>query len=181
VPWSANGVEEQGTTTQTQNTDMINFKKGPGLSLRQVNYLARPATGSAIEAGHIVRLADNAGVLEASKGASTSTADLNTLYGFAINDYRDGDVIASNVIGVCALDGQSVVETDKVSGTLSLGAYPIGTKVSVDTAGLVKVASANDRVIGQVEGVRSIPGRAVTINGVASQGPVTVLGVKLSS
>lgn len=160
---------------------MINFKKGPALSLHQVNFVAAAVAGQAIEAGHVVRLNNNAGVTEVLKGAAASPADPDAIYGFAINNQTDGDVIESGKIGVFALDGASVVETDKAAATINLTNYPLGAPLSVNTSGEVKVATSTDKVIGNVEGVRSLPGKSITIGGVKTQGPVTFLGIKLAS
>ena len=154
---------------------MINFKKGPALSLGQTDKVAKPATGQAIEAGHVVRIASNG---EASLGVSeTPAADL---LGFAITDVTDGDAIESGKIGVYLLDGSTVVETDKAVGTINSTNYPIGAAVTASAAGLVAVASGDDRVIGQVEGIRNLPSVEV-VNGRKIQATRAFLGVKLSA
>lgn len=155
---------------------MINFKKGPALSLGQTDKVAAPAAGQDIEAGHVVRIASNG---EASLGVSeTPAADL---LGFAITNVTDGDAIESGKIGVYLLDGATVVETDKAVGTINSTNYPIGAAVTADDAGLVAVVtSEDDRVIGQVEGIRSLPA-IETVNGRKIQGTRAMLGVKLSA
>lgn len=161
---------------------MINFKKGPALSLRQTNFVAKAVAGQNVEAGHVVRLNDNAGVVEVLKGAAASPATSAAIYGFAINDQTSGDVIESGKLGVYALDGASVVETDKVEGSISSASYPIGTALTVHTNGNVKAAGEGDKVIGWVEGIRSLPGKVVTLeSGQKIQGSVTFLGIKLNS
>jgi hypothetical protein len=154
---------------------MINFKKGPALSLGQSDKVAKPAAGEAIEAGHVVRIASNG---EASLGVSeTPAADL---LGFAITDVTDGDAIESGKIGVYLLDGATVVETDKAVGAINSTNYPIGAAVTANDAGLVAVASEDDRVIGQVEGIRNLPS-VETVNGRKIQATRAMLGVKLSA
>lgn len=165
---------------------MINFKKGPALSLHQVNYVGVPYAADNIVAGMVVRVHTDGGI---RKGATTSTADTSTLYGFAINSYTSGDVIESGKIGVFALDGMSVIETDQAAADITSTNYAIGAALSVDTAGKVKVvdpASYAGKIIGWVEGIRSIPGQAngaTTINGRVFTYPAdtTLLGVKLAS
>jgi len=160
---------------------MINFKKGPALSLHQINYVGVPnnESGANIEAGMIVRLEPNGAVTEVKKGSSVATAK-DELLGFAINSQTAGDVIESGVIGVYALDGASVIETDKFVGDAS--SYSLGDLLTAEAGtGNVKAAGGSDRVIGQVEGSRSIPGVTQVINGYKVQGVITVLGVKLYS
>jgi hypothetical protein len=158
---------------------MINFKKGPALSLHQVNYIGKAKAGEAVEAGMVVRLNGDGEVVKGST-ASTSKTDL---LGFAINDQTDGDVIESGKIGVFALDGASVIETDKAAAAINSTNYPVGTQLTaVASTGNVAVANGTtDRVIGQVEGIREIPGVVQVINGVKVQGVATLLGIKLAS
>jgi len=151
---------------------MINFKKGPALSLHQVNYVAKPAADQNIAAGMVVRFDSVDGVWK--KGASASVAPIGVQYGFAINSQNSGDVIEAGAIGVYALDGASVIETDKFAGTYDQ--YPVGLPVSVNELGEIKPLAINtgtnavttaDKVIGYVEGSRELPGRAAstTIDG----------------
>lgn len=165
---------------------MINFKSGPALSLHQVNYIGKAVEGENVEAGNVVRLVDNGGVVEVRLGASASPAPSNVLYGFAINNQTDGDVIESGKIGVYALDGASILETDKTAAAITSTNYPLGAALTVDTDGNVATAGNGDKVIGWVEGIRSLPGKVLTAtdnNGktVKIQGSVTFLGVKLAS
>jgi hypothetical protein len=158
---------------------MINFKKGPALSLHQVNYIGAAKADEGVVAGMVVRLEDG----EVVKGASASPAPKDALYGFAINSQDAGDVIESGKIGVYALDGASVVETDQYVGESS--AYTVGALVTAANganAGKIKLSTdADDKVIGQVEGSRTIPGVTQIVNGYKVQGVVTVVGVKLFS
>jgi hypothetical protein len=160
---------------------MINFKKGPALSLHQVNYVGKPAPSDAqIIAGQVVRVEDDGVHI----GAVSSAAP-NALYGFAINSYNSGDVIEAGVIGVYALDGHSVIETDQFTGVAS--DYTIGTQVTATTDGkITPVTSGSQKVLGQVEGSRELPGKWATTTltgGRAFTYPAntTVVGVKLSS
>ena len=166
---------------------MINFKKGPALSLHQVNYVGKPASGEGIIAGMVVRF--DAATSTWKKGASASPAPIDSQYGFAINSQDAGDVIEAGAIGVYALDGMSVIETDQFTGVIS--DYAVGAPVSVGTDGKVKtvtVTSNNpattDKIIGYVEGKRDLPGRAAstTIDGRTFTYPsnTTVLGIKLA-
>jgi len=157
----------------------INFKKGSALSLAQTDKVVA-TTGATIVAGQVVRVANVNGVVEALAGASASPAPASDLLGFAINNTTDGDVIAAGKIGVFLLDGSSVVETDQAAATINLTNYPIGTTLTADTAGNVKVAGNGDKVIGQVEGVRNLPA-VQTINGVKVQGTAAFLGIKLTA
>ena len=164
---------------------MINFKKGPALSLHQVNYVGKPGAGEGIVAGMVVRF--EAGVWK--KGAATTTAAIDAQYGFAINSQDAGDVIEAGAIGVYALDGMSVIETDQFTGVI--GDYAVGAPVSVATTGKIKTITvtnnapaSTDKIIGYVEGKRDLPGRAVstTIDGRTFTYPsnTTVLGIKLA-
>jgi hypothetical protein len=151
---------------------MINFKKGPALSLHQVNYIGAAKTGEAVVAGMVVQINGSGEVVKAT---ITDTAnDKDVLLGFAINNQTAGDVIESGKIGVYALDGASVVETDQAVSTINASNYPIGALLTA-TGGLVDVVgnSFAGKIIGQVEGIRVIPR--------GSQPSVTVLGVKLLS
>jgi hypothetical protein len=151
---------------------MINFKKGPALSLHQVNYIGAAKTGEAVVAGMVVQINGSGEVVKAT---ITDTAnDKDVLLGFAINNQTAGDVIESGKIGVYALDGASVVETDQAVSTINATNYPIGALLTA-TGGLVDVVgnSFAGKIIGQVEGIRVIPR--------GSEPSVTVLGVKLLS
>ena len=156
----------------------INFKKGPALSLGQSDKVA--AASGTIVAGQVVRVHSNGAVVEALAGASDSPAPKTDLLGFAINNSTDGDVIASGKIGVYLLDGITVLETDQADSAINLTNYPIGTPVTADVAGLVKVAGGSDKVIGQVEGVRNLPA-VTTVNGRKVQGTAAFLGIKLTA
>ena len=152
---------------------MINFKKGPALSLHQVNYIGAAKTNEGVVAGMIVQINGDGDVVKANIG---ETEDSKAgIYGFAINSQTSGDVIESGKIGVYALDGASVVETDQTgSTTINETNFPVGALLAATAGQVVKVDSDwVGKVIGQVEGIRVIPR--------GSQPSVTVLGVKLFS
>jgi hypothetical protein len=142
---------------------MINFKKGPALSLHQVNYVGKPdlsdnTPSTGIVAGMVVRVNTNGTIGTGSTG--TLATDKATLFGFAINNQLSGDVIEAGVIGVYALDGASVIETDQYADDYA--EYTIGTPVSTNTAGQI-ITVAHDyagKIIGWVEGTRDLPGKA---------------------
>lgn len=164
---------------------MINFKKGPALSLHQVNYIGSAKTDEGVVAGMVVRVVQSGGATEVVRGTDDNTST-GYLYGFAINSQDSGDVIESGKIGVYALDGASVIETDQFSGSAS--SYTVGSLVSVyeaeapdANAGKIKLAGAGERAIGQVEGVRDLPGITNIVNGYKIQGVKTVVAVKLFS
>lgn len=176
---------------------MINFKKGPALSLHQVNYVGAPDSGNstAITSGMVVRVTADGTIAIGSTG--TLADDKNALFGFAINNETAGDVIESGVIGVYALDGASVIETDHTAATITTGHYPIGHALGVNTDGAVvsvDPATYAGKIIGWVEGIRSLPGKQNTtvsltnnVTGLPTgrsftyQDNITVLGVKLAS
>ena len=174
---------------------MINFKKGPALSLHQVNYVGN-ASGT-ITAGQIVRVEQTGTGAAVVTAGNTATNNLESLLGFAINSSSSGDVIESGKIGVYALDGASVVETDQVDSGLNLATVTAGQALTAGTDGKVKDWTSGDRLIGWVEGVRTIPGKenqtaSTTLTDPATgvqrtrtfsyqPATVTVLGIKLAS
>jgi hypothetical protein len=170
---------------------MINFKKGPALSLHQVNYVAAPGSGvTGIEAGHVVRIQADGLVYKGASSATVSQWNDVAVYGFAINNQTAGDVIESGKIGVYALDGSSVIETDQTTDTINSSNYPIGALLgaATDSSGtLTKVANTYaGKIVGQVEGIRTLPGSVQTLtdnngNAFKVQGTTTVLAVKLLS
>lgn len=169
---------------------MINFKKGPALSLHQVNYVGKPdlndenlpATG--IVAGMVVRVNTDTTIGVGSTG--TPAVDKATLFGFAINNQNSGDVIEAGVIGVYALDGSSVIETDQYADDYA--DYTIGTPVSTNAEGKI-ITVAHDyagKILGWVEGTRDLPGKASssvqlsTGRNFTYQSPAKVVGIKLA-
>lgn len=178
---------------------MINFKKGPALSLHQVNYVAAPGNAvTGIEAGHVVRIeADGKVYKGAATGAPTGQWNPDAIFGFAINNQSAGDVIESGKIGVYALDGASVIETDKFTGSAS--SYVPGKYVGANTDGTIMIINAaggiddtdttntlstidTPKIIGQVvEASRTLPGKVTsTVNGVQYQTDATVVCIKLA-
>lgn len=157
---------------------MINFKKGPGLSLGQSDKVAKLAASQAIEAGHVVRIDSVTGMV--TKGASATPND--DLLGFAINNGTDGDVVESGKMGVYLLDGASVIETDKAALAITSANYPIGTPLKADeNTGAVSTGTVGThRIIGFVEGIRSLPS-VETVNGVKIQSTRAMLGIKLNA
>jgi hypothetical protein len=166
---------------------MINFKKGPALSLHQVNYLGKAKTSEGIVAGMVVTINGSGEVVKPTIAGTAVDKDL--LLGFAINNQTSGDVIESGVIGVYALDGSSVIETDQTEFAINATNYPTGTRLSVVTGTGAVCTIANNyagQVIGQVEGIRTIPGTIQTLNDnngnpYKVQLPTTMLAIKLSS
>lgn len=155
---------------------MINIKKGPGLSLGQVDKVAKPATGVTIEAGQVVKLHATDGTVGLPSGASDTG-----LLGFAITDTADGDAIESGKVGILLLDGVSVIETDKTGGTaITSTNFNVGANLTCTNTGAVAVATGSDRVIGKVEGIRNLPS-VENVNGVKVQSTRAFLGIKLAA
>jgi hypothetical protein len=151
---------------------MINFKKGPALSLHQVNYIGSAKAGENVVAGMVVAINGSNQVVKAT--ITDNANDKDGIYGFAINNQAAGDVIESGKIGVYALDGASVVETDQTTADIDATNYPLGSFVSATAGKVAPVANGfAGKVIGHVEGIRSIPR--------GSEPSVTVLAVKLFS
>lgn len=132
---------------------MINIKKGTAHSLSQSDLVGKAKAAEAVVAGMLVHIDSSGDII---KGV-TSQGVADTL-GFAINNQTDGDVIESGKIGYLLLDGNSVIETDQAAATINASNYPVGTRLAGDTTtGLVKAWASGDRVIGYVEGIRSLP------------------------
>ena len=132
---------------------MINFKKGTGHSLAQSDKVGLAKAGEGVVAGMLVQINASGEVI---KGVTSQGVD-NTL-GFAVNNQTDGDVIQSGKIGFVLLDGNTVIETDQTSAAITTGNYPVGTRLAGDLAtGKVKTWASGDRVIGYVEGIRTLP------------------------
>lgn len=177
---------------------MINFKKGPALSLHQTNYVA-PVGPETITAGMVVRISGANGL--AYRGFSngsggTITAGLGNLaaggiYGIAINSSTSGDSIESGKIGIYALDGATVLETDQYTGTPTVGQYVTTNKDGVlvaltdASAAVADSTTANDptsKIIGQVvEGVHTLENKATASFGTGNfQTSVNVVTIKLA-
>ena len=167
---------------------MINIKKGTAHSLQQSDLVGKAKAAEAVVAGMLVHIDSSGDII---KGV-TSQGVADTL-GFAINNQTDGDVIESGKIGYLLLDGNSVIETDQANATINASNFPVGTRLAGDTTtGLVKAWASGDRVIGYVEGIRSLPVEAsltqnykdrngVTLTNTSYQ-PTTkaLLGIKLA-
>jgi hypothetical protein len=150
---------------------MINFKKGPALSLHQVNYVGN-VSGTVI-AGQIVRVEQQGSGIATVTAGNTATTNTESLLGFAINSSTAGDSIESGKVGVFALDGASVIETDQVDSGINLSTIAAGTALTAGTDGKVKDWNTGDRLIGWVEGVRTIPGKENQTATVTLTDPVT--------
>lgn len=136
---------------------MINIKKGTAHSLQQSDKIANAKTGEAVTAGMLVHIDSSGDCIKGVTGSSGTYA-LADLVGFAVNNQTDGDVLESGKIGFYLLDGNSVIETDQAAATITAANYPVGTALTGSgTAGTVKTWAAGDRIIGYVEGIRSLP------------------------
>lgn len=163
---------------------MVNVRKGSAHSLSQTDFVGTADPDTNIVAGQLVYLNGSTGEIElvaklnnSTRGSATNKITNSELIGFAITTQAEGDAIESGKIGVYALDGGSVIETDKFSGTYS--ASDIGSAV---------VQDANGGADGNVTVVS--PGTAERIIGVVYAAPrviyvgqtaVTVLPIKLSA
>ena len=135
---------------------MINIKKGAAHSLEQTDKTGNAKANEGVEAGMLVRVDSTGDVV---KGPSSQSGALDELLGFAINNQTDGDVVESGKIGIYLLDGGSVIETDQSDTTINASNYVIGARVAPDPTHLGKVRpwESGDRVIGYVEGIRTLP------------------------
>ena len=135
---------------------MINIKKGTGLSLQQSDRVGTALSGQGVVAGMVVRLDTSGNVVV----GPTNAAAADDLLGFALNNQTDSDVIASGKIGYIHLDGSSVIETDQVTGTINSTNFVLGARVSADPSSLgnVRAWQSGDRVLGYVDGIRTLPG-----------------------
>ncbi len=156
---------------------MINVKKGIAHSLQQSDLIGKAKDDEAVEEGMLVKLstsgftAETYGsvtsgyVIKAGAAVSATLSDPvnSSIYGFALNNQDDGDVEESGRIGFYALDGNSVIETDQAAATINSTNYPIGTKLIPDATatGKVRAWAANGRVIGEVQGIRTIRGTSM--------------------
>lgn len=138
---------------------MINIKQGTALSLQQVNKVGLAGLSTTADyqilAGMVVGLSSGT-----VAKATTSILPL----GFAINDYRDGDVIASGKIGIYMLDGNSIIETDQSLVAITAANYPVGSAVYADLTGgngyVNNVVNTGGKIIGFVDGIRTLPAAA---------------------
>ncbi len=152
---------------------MINVKKHTAHSLQQTDKVGKAKANEAVVAGMIVSV-DAAG--DVVKGG-----DATSLFGFAINNQTDGDVVESGKIGVYLLDGGSVIETDQAAATITSSNYAIGAALYPEAGNTGKVTTDNTvgKVIGYVEGIRTLPNQNSSTFGTTKT--VTVLGIKLAA
>jgi hypothetical protein len=179
---------------------MISFLKGTAYSLLQSDWRGNLATSGSIVEGSVVRLDPSTGNCLLGSSVATELPGTADLLGLALNSDVSGDVIESGKIGAIALDGQSVIQTDQVSGTISAANYPIGTTLTVTSAGVWTTGTVGThKICGVVDGpgAVSFPGVATTVassgynsvpNGTAVasqnigvQAPIQVLTIKLLS
>ena len=156
---------------------MINVRKGTAHSLSQTDFVGNLKANENVVAGMLVRKDSSGDIV---KVTTLTTAAESGLVGFALTNYNEGDAIESQKIGAYALDGGSVIETDQVTSSLTVGSNTqIGFAVVADgsTAGKVKVVAhgsvSTSRIIGTVyDAPRQI---------FVGQTAVTVLPIKLAS
>jgi hypothetical protein len=175
---------------------MISFLKGQAYTLAQTDFRGGVATSGTIFAGSAVRLDPTTSNILLGSSTTTPVASSNQdLLGFSLNNDTDGDVLESGKIAAIGLDGNTVIETDQVSGgqsAITAANFPVGSKVTVNSSGVLVAAGSTDLVVGRVYGVRAFPGVATTATSssgsivgggtsVAIQGPIQVLQVKLGS
>jgi len=136
---------------------MINIKKGTSHSLSQSDKIGKAKSGEAVVSGMLVHIDGSGDIIKGVTGSS-GTFGVADLVGFAIQTQTDGDVLESGKLGYYTLDGNSVIETDAATAAITAGNYPVGTALTGNgTTGNVKTAAAGDRIIGYVEGIRSLP------------------------
>lgn len=133
--------------------------------MQQTDFTGTIVNGQAVVAGMLVRKNAAGEIVKAGAAASANPTDAvnSSLYGFAYRSQTDFDVVESNKLGAYALDGSSVIETDQTTVTINNTNFPIGSFVVPDATatGLVRPYVANGKVIGTVEGIRSIQGTTV--------------------
>ncbi len=161
----------------------INVRKGTAHSLAQTDFTGSLYAGEAVEAGDLVykttagEIRKVAKLDNSTRGSATNKITDSLMIGFAITTQSEGDAIESNKIGVCALDGASIIETNKFTGTVTLA--DVGKPVVQDgnggTNGYVTVVAGGttERVIGNVaDAPRTL---------YVGQTPITVLPIKLKA
>lgn len=139
---------------------MINVRKGSHHSLGQTDFVGAAKTNEAVVQGQLVEKDANGDIVKiakldnATRGSATNKIGLQKLIGFALTNQNEGDAIASGKIGVYALDGSSVIETDKYTGTVTISdiGNPVVQDSSSGTNGNVCVVAAEttERIIGWV-------------------------------
>jgi hypothetical protein len=165
---------------QTKNKNMaINFKKGPALSLGQADKVATLAASQSVIAGQVVRVKPDG---TAALGVSGTPAD--DLVGFSLNTYStstglgDGDAVATGSVGIHLVSGDTVLEVDQdgAASTINTSNYAIGKLLYANTDGKLTTTSTNAKLVGVVEGIRSLPD---TSTGATVGAQKVFLGVKL--
>lgn len=162
---------------------MINKRKGNAHSLAQTDIIGAVKTGEGVVAGMLVQKNTNGEIVKVAKldnstrGSATNRISTTALIGFAFVDQTDGDSIESGKLAAYALDGGSVIETDKFTGTFTAAdiGKPVVQDGSTGADGYVTVVAAGttERIIGTVyDAPRTI---------YKGQTAVTVLPIKLSA
>ena len=113
----------------------------------------------------------------ATRGSAGNKLSDGVLVGFAVTTQEYGDAIESGKIGVYALDGSSVIGTDRFTGTVVQAdvGKPVVQDGNSGKDGYVTVVAAGtaERVIGHVFDVP----RVVFVG----QTPVSILPIKLAA
>lgn len=153
---------------------MINFRKGPGHSLMQTDFVGSAKTDEGVVAGMLVAKNTSGEIVKLT--TLTTAADAGQV-GFAITNQSEGDAIESGKIGAIALDGGSVIETDQFTGSYTIA--DIGKAVIADgsTAGKVKAVAHGSVSTGRILGTVYDAPRSIYVGFT----PTTVLPIKLGS
>ena len=153
---------------------MINVRKGTAHSLAQTDFTGAAKTDEAVVAGMLVAKDTSVDIV---KLTTLTTAAEAGQVGFALTNQAEGDSIESGLIGVYALDGNSVIETDQFTGSYTIA--DIGKAVIADgsTAGKVKAVAHGSVSTARVLGtVFDVP-RSIYVGFTAT----TVLPIKLGA
>lgn len=162
---------------------MINARKGNAHSLAQTDVVGNTKASENVVSGMLVQLDTSGDVVKvakldnATRGSATNKISTSALVGFAYTDYLHGDTIASGKTAFYALDGGSVIETDKYTGTFTVAdiGKPVVQDGNAGTNGYVTVVAAGttERILGVVYGAPRTH--------YVGQTPVTLLPIKLSA
>lgn len=152
---------------------MINVKKGTAHGLQQSDFIGtvtvdpitRAVTPVLVQ-GQIVHKHATTGAMVLGLTSATAEAP-----GFCLSNTVEGDVIESGKAGAYNLDGNSIIETDQVFDTINTTNFPNGAPVYAivgsSNAGSVTMTATSNKLVGTVDGIRTIRG-------------TTVLGIKLN-
>lgn len=153
---------------------MINVRKGTAHSLAQTDFTGAAKTSEGVVAGMLVAKDTSGDIV---KLTTLTTAAEAGQVGFALTNQDEGDAIESGKIGVYALDGGSVIETDQFTGTYTIA--DIGKAVIADgsTAGKVKAVAHGSVSTGRVLGTVYDAPRSIFVGFTA----ITVLPIKLGA